>query len=140
VFKGSADLSLTKVASSTTPTVGGTVTYTLTVTNAGPATATGVRVAGVLPAGVTYVAGSITGGTARNAAGAATLTWDQATLASGASAALTYQATVKAPTGAANEYRNARRCSRVHCSARGCKHRTQGVSPWRFPQPEYGGR
>ncbi len=107
VFKGSADLSLAKVASSTTPAVGSTVTYTLTLTNAGPATATGVRVADVLPVGLSYVAGSIAGGTARNAAGLPTLTWDQATLASGASAVLTYQATVNAPTGAANEYRNA---------------------------------
>ncbi|MCL4683566.1 DUF11 domain-containing protein [Myxococcota bacterium] len=73
MFNGTADLPLAKAANRATPRLGGTVTYILTVTNAGPATATAVRVAGVLPAGVEYVAGSITGGTACKAAGAPTL-------------------------------------------------------------------
>ncbi len=107
IFDAQADLSLTKLASDSTPDVGDTVTYTLTLANGGPAAATGITVADVLPVGLSYVAGSIAGGTAGNGAGAPTLTWDQTTLASGASAVLTYQATVNAPTGAANEYRNA---------------------------------
>ena len=97
-----ADLSLTKLASTSTPVVGATVTYTLTLANAGPATATAVTVADVLPAGVTYVAGSIAGGTSRSVS-LPTLSWTVASLASDANTALTFQATVNAPTGAPAE-------------------------------------
>jgi len=105
IFAARADLSLAKVASSSTPNVGDAVTYTLTLANAGPAAATGVTVADVLPAGLTYVAGSIAGGSSRSAS-PPTLTWNVTTLASGASTNLTFQATVDAPTGAAGEYDN----------------------------------
>jgi large repetitive protein len=50
-----ADLSLTKTASPTKVEIGGQVTYTLTLRNAGPDTATGVVVRDQLPAGVSYV-------------------------------------------------------------------------------------
>jgi uncharacterized repeat protein (TIGR01451 family) len=49
-----ADLSLTKSAAPTSVEVGGTVTYTLTVANAGPDAATGVVVTDALPAGMTF--------------------------------------------------------------------------------------
>ena len=48
------DLSLEKTVSSDAVTVGATVTYTLTVSNSGPDTATGVTVEDILPAGVTW--------------------------------------------------------------------------------------
>ena len=55
MFKGTADLPLTKAASRATPTLGSTVTYTLTVTNAGPATTAAVRASGA-SAALTYQA------------------------------------------------------------------------------------
>lgn len=51
----SVDLSLTKVANKTSVKRGDTVIYTLTVTNAGPAAASGVVLQDTLPAAVTYV-------------------------------------------------------------------------------------
>jgi len=105
VFDAKADLALTKIASSATPNVGDTVTYTLTLTNAGPAAATGVTVVDSLPAGLAYVANSIAGGSSRSAA-PPTLTWGVTTLASGASTNLTFQATVNSQTGASGEYDN----------------------------------
>lgn len=105
VFDAQADLSLTKLASDPTPDVGDTLTYTLTLTNGGPAAATGVTVADVLPAGLTYVPGSIAGGSSRSAS-PPNLSWTVTTLASGASTNLTFQATVDAPGGGPGEYDN----------------------------------
>lgn len=51
-----ADLSLTKSASSQTPAVGDVISFTLTLTNAGPNDATSVRVRDLLPAGLQFVA------------------------------------------------------------------------------------
>jgi uncharacterized repeat protein (TIGR01451 family) len=51
-----ADLELTKTASTTTPNFGTQVTFTLTVTNQGPVdVVTGVEVRDVLPSGLTFV-------------------------------------------------------------------------------------
>lgn len=105
IFDARADLSLTKVASTSTPSIGQTVNYTLTLTNGGPAAATNVTVADVLPGGLTYVAGSIAGGSSRSAS-PPNLSWTVTTLASGASTNLTFSATIDAPTGAAGEYDN----------------------------------
>ena len=90
------DISLVKAVNDTTPFVGDTVTFTLTLANGGPSTATNVTVTDVVPSGYTYVASSITGGTTNNDTNPATtgLTWTVNSLASGASVDLTYQATV----------------------------------------------
>jgi len=52
---GSADLSLTKAASPDPVSVGGAVTYTLAVTNAGPTEAEAVSLSDALPAGTTFL-------------------------------------------------------------------------------------
>lgn len=51
----SADLSIDKETSTGTVTAGGLLTYTLSVRNQGPATATNVQVRGFLPAGTRLV-------------------------------------------------------------------------------------
>ncbi len=53
-----ADLSLTKTVSNKVPVLGSEVEYTITVTNAGPNTATNVTVKDVLPAGLEFVSSS----------------------------------------------------------------------------------
>ncbi len=54
-FEGpEADLSLTKAASPDPASAGGTVTYTLTVSNHGPASSSGATVTDPLPAGVSF--------------------------------------------------------------------------------------
>jgi uncharacterized repeat protein (TIGR01451 family) len=50
-----ADLTLNKVVNDPTPTVGDTVTYTVTLGNNGPDAATNVQVTDMLPAGVSFV-------------------------------------------------------------------------------------
>jgi uncharacterized repeat protein (TIGR01451 family) len=51
-----ADLTITKSVAGSGPfTVGGNITYELTVSNAGPSSATGIVITDTLPAGVTFV-------------------------------------------------------------------------------------
>lgn len=54
-----ADLAITKVVSQSLAQLGQTVTWTVTLTNKGPATATNVRVKDTLPEGVKYVEGTL---------------------------------------------------------------------------------
>jgi len=56
-----ADLSLTKSVSNSNPVVGSNITYTITVSNAGPFAATGVQIIDQLPSGVTYVSDNSSG-------------------------------------------------------------------------------
>jgi uncharacterized repeat protein (TIGR01451 family) len=85
-----ADVSVTKIASSGTVTVGSNVTYTITAHNAGPSDATGVQVTDLLPAGLTLV--SATPATGSYVAG--TGVWTIGSLASGTSTTLSVVATV----------------------------------------------
>lgn len=81
------DVAITKSASPTTVTLGGNLTYTLTVTNNGPDTATNVNVTDTLPTGVTFVSATPSQGTASQTGGVVTA--PLGTLASGASATIT---------------------------------------------------
>ena len=86
----SADLSLTKTLTTAgTIQVGDNVVFALTVTNNGPANATGVTVTDTLPAGLTYVSNDC-GATFANP----TLTWNVGALAVSASATCNLTATV----------------------------------------------
>lgn len=97
-----ADLSLTKDVDDTSPAVGDTITYTLTIANAGPDTADNVTVTDVwTPASAlsniitTPSQGTVT-------VGAGTLTWDVGTLNAGSGATLTITATYEGPAGVTN--------------------------------------
>ena len=58
-----ADLAVTKTTSNVTPNVGESITYTITLTNNGTATATGVEVTDTLPDNVSYLSASAASGT-----------------------------------------------------------------------------
>jgi uncharacterized repeat protein (TIGR01451 family) len=96
-----ADLSLTKTASTTTPVTGQTVTFTLVVSNAGPNPATNAEIKNIVPSGLTFVPGSMTGpGTYVFGSPAGTgLRWQNLTIPVNGSVTLTFQATVTAASG-----------------------------------------
>jgi uncharacterized repeat protein (TIGR01451 family) len=88
------DLAASKTVNDTTPDEGQTITYTITLTNNGPAQATTVSITELLPAGVTY-SGDDGGGSLNSGTGV----WTVGTINSGTSATLNIQATVDAGTG-----------------------------------------
>ncbi|MDT0539394.1 PKD domain-containing protein [Croceitalea sp. P059] len=97
-----ADLSLTKTANTSSPNVGETVIFTLTINNLGPNIATNVALEDILPSGFTLTTVNNGGSSAGN-----TASWTGLTvLANGGSTSVTYEATVNAPTGAVDEYLN----------------------------------
>ena len=83
-----ADLSVTKTVDRTAPLIGDIVTYTVTVSNAGPDTAPAVAVDDALPAGLTLVSAGASSGSYSDP------TWNVGSLASGAQATLTIRARV----------------------------------------------
>lgn len=85
-----ADLSLTKTVDDATPISGQQVTFTVTVSNAGPSSATNVVVQDSLPAGLTFVSSTPSQGTFDSATGQ----WAAGTIASGGSATLQIVASV----------------------------------------------
>ncbi|MBN8590077.1 MAG: DUF11 domain-containing protein [Rhodothermia bacterium] len=87
---GQPDLKLLKTASSSSVNSGQTLTYTITLTNEGTASATGVVIRDVLPAAVAYVSSSASQGSYNNATGL----WTVGTVAVGASLTLTLTVTV----------------------------------------------
>ncbi|MCC7333491.1 MAG: DUF11 domain-containing protein [Pirellulaceae bacterium] len=90
------DLAITKTDSVDPATAGSPLTYTITVTNSGPSTATNVNVTDNLPTGVSFTSGSASQGTVSNAAGV--VTGNLGTLAPGASATMTIIVGVNAAT------------------------------------------
>ena len=71
-----ADIYIQKSVDNPTPDYGANVTYTITATNYGPSTATGVQVTDLLPAGLSYVSSSTSQGTYDNGTGL----WDIGTI------------------------------------------------------------
>lgn len=91
------DLTILKSVDIPEPEVGQTVTFTLKVNNLGPADATSVIVTDIVPAGFTYVVGSMLGGDAQNETDptGAGLIWTINSFTSGAAEeVLTFQAVV----------------------------------------------
>lgn len=84
-----ADLSLSKSVDNSTPNVNSNVVFTITLSNGGPTTATGVSVKDLLPAGLTYVSDD-SGGAYNPGTGI----WTVGTVNASASATLHITATV----------------------------------------------
>jgi uncharacterized repeat protein (TIGR01451 family) len=93
-----ADLELTKTVNNPTPNVGDTVTFIVTLTNNGPATATGVQVTDQLPAGLTFVSATPSQGSYVSSTGL----WTVGTVAMAAMPTLQIQATVASPGAETN--------------------------------------
>ena len=85
-----ADLSVTKYDTPDPVTAGTTLTYAVTITNNGPADATGVTVTDTLPLGVTFGSATPSQGTC---SGTSTVTCDLGTLSNGANATVTIAVT-----------------------------------------------
>ncbi|WP_143592103.1 T9SS type B sorting domain-containing protein, partial [Tenacibaculum holothuriorum] len=96
-----ADLSLDKTVDNIEPNVGDIVTFSLTISNEGPNTATGVNVGDVLPSGYNSIINISNGGVLSGS----TISWSNLTVPLNG-LVLTYQATVNAPTGVTDEYKN----------------------------------
>jgi len=86
----SADLAITKTPSATRVGVGGTLDYTLVVTNNGPATATSVTVTDALPSGFSLISATPTQG---SCSGTTTVTCSLGTMVNGASATIVLHGT-----------------------------------------------
>jgi uncharacterized repeat protein (TIGR01451 family) len=91
VEPSTVDLRVQKVVNSARPNVGDTVTFTVNLSNLSTDTATGVRLADQLPAGLAFVSATPSQGTYV----AATGVWNVGSLAGGGAATLTLQARVQ---------------------------------------------
>lgn len=91
-----SDLVVTTSVSNPTPYVGDTLTHTITVDNAGPSVAQSVFATTVIPAGLTYVPGSASGGGSYNGS-TRTVTWSLGNLSVG-NVTRTVQTTVDQPS------------------------------------------
>ncbi|KAF2326440.1 PKD domain-containing protein [Flavobacterium ginsenosidimutans] len=99
-----ADLSIKKTALNQDAfhEVGSTVIFTVTVTNDGPADASGVRVKDLLPSGFTYQTSSPTSGLYNYVTGI----WNVGNIPTGTDQSLDIYTTVNKPSGVAGEYTN----------------------------------
>jgi len=92
----SAAITIAKTTTSTFATPGGNVTYTITVSNAGPSTATGVVVNDTLPAGLTFVSATPSQGTCN---AASPVVCNLGSILAGGNATVTLVANVTATSG-----------------------------------------
>jgi uncharacterized repeat protein (TIGR01451 family) len=91
-----ADLSVTKTASSPTFTIGQAITFTISVTNAGPGSASNTTVTEVLPAGTTFVSASA------GCTGTTTVTCNLGTLNSGSTTSVSIDVTASGTNSITN--------------------------------------
>ncbi|MFD2564890.1 T9SS type B sorting domain-containing protein, partial [Aquimarina rubra] len=94
VVNNEVDLVVAKIVDNATPDEGGTVNYTITVTNNGPAQATTVSITDQLPVGVTYVSDTPSQGSYDDTTGI----WTVGDIDSGNTVTLVLEATVDAGT------------------------------------------
>ena len=94
-----ADIAVTKTVSNPTPNFGSNVTFTVTATNNGPASATGLQLTDQLPAGLTYVSSTVSGVTTYNSLSGV---WTIGLLPNTSTATLTITATVNTNAPATN--------------------------------------
>ncbi|NNE00173.1 MAG: DUF11 domain-containing protein [Pirellulaceae bacterium] len=92
------DLALAKVVDNSNPNVGDTIAYTLTLTNDGPSTATGVQVTDLLPSGLTFDGATPSLGTYNASSGI----WEVGSVATGSTPSLVIRATVGNTLGVIN--------------------------------------
>lgn len=90
-----ADLSVSKTVNHSTANVGDSLTYTVTVTNTGPDTASSVTVSDLVPSGVTYVSSTPSQGTYNSGTGL----WTVGSIALNVSKTITINVTVNNGTG-----------------------------------------
>jgi uncharacterized repeat protein (TIGR01451 family) len=91
-----AALAISKTTVATNATTGDGITYTITVTNSGPDSATNVTVTDTLPSGLAFVSATPSQGTCN---GASPVSCTLGTIASGGSATITLVASVTATSG-----------------------------------------
>ncbi|QLE02333.1 DUF11 domain-containing protein [Galbibacter sp. BG1] len=96
-----ADLSLTKTVNNTTPNLGESVTFTVTVTNDGPNGASGVSIVDILPSGYNLQTVNNGGFASGNIA-----TWNNLSIANGSNVVLTYEAIVTQGDGSLLSHTN----------------------------------
>jgi uncharacterized repeat protein (TIGR01451 family) len=89
-----SDLALSNGEDNTSPSVGATVTFTVTLTNNGPLDDTGIVVTDIVPAGLTYLSSVADQGTYNSATGI----WNVGGVANGATATLSLKVTVNTGT------------------------------------------
>ena len=94
-----ANLSITKTTTATSVNAGDFIDYTITVTNGGPDSATGVTVADALPPNTTFVSATPTQG---SCSGGPTVNCSIGTLTNGASATIALRVTATAAGNATN--------------------------------------
>jgi len=98
-------LTLTKAVSPASAVPGGTVSYTVNYANTGTVPATNVTVSDTIPANLTYLTGTATGGCGYNAA-TRTISWPIGTLNAGVSGAMMFKASVNYGTAAGTTINN----------------------------------
>src|SRR5207245_5421370 len=93
-----ADLAITKTVNNPTPNVGDTVTFTITLNDNGPNTASNVQVSDVLPAGLSFVSATPSLGSYNNATGI----WSVGSVTTAAAQTLQILAMVVSPNAKTN--------------------------------------